>query len=85
MIDKKKEMINHPSHYKGGQFEVIEIIEDFELDFCLGNAIKYILRCEKKENTVQDLKKAVWYLNRKINQLEESTDEKQAILGDQSA
>jgi len=84
MLDKNKEMINHPSHYKGSKFEVIDIIEDFQLDFCMGNAIKYILRCEKKENQAQDLKKAIWYLNRKINQIEENTDEKQRLLGNQS-
>ena len=65
----KKEMVNHPSHYQGKKFEVIDIIEDYDLDFCLGNAIKYILRCGKKDESVQELKKAIWYLERKISQL----------------
>jgi len=48
---------------------VIDIIEDFNLNFSLGNAIKYILRSDKKENRIQDLKKAVWYLNHEIEKL----------------
>lgn len=65
----KNEMVNHPSHYQGRKFEVIDIIEDYDLDFCLGNAIKYILRCGKKDKSIQELKKAIWYLERKISQL----------------
>lgn len=65
----EKETVNHPSHYnmhpKG--IEVIDIIE--HMDFCTGNAIKYIMRAEYKNNEVEDLKKAVWYLNRKIETL----------------
>ena len=62
-----KEMINHPSHYKGNNLEVIDIIEDYDLGFCLGNAIKYILRAAKKENRKQDLMKALWYIEREID------------------
>ena len=46
--------------------------EACELDFCLGNTVKYISRAGKKDNIVQDLKKAKWYLERKIAQLETS-------------
>lgn len=67
-----KEMVNHPSHYNQGKYEVIDVIEDWKLDFCLGNAIKYIARAEYKENKIEDLKKAIWYINREI---EESTRE----------
>lgn len=59
-------LINHPQHYQGQKFEVIEIIEDFNLNFCIGNAIKYILRAGKKGDRVQDLHKAMWYLRREI-------------------
>ena len=68
-LKQTKEMVNHPSHYKGNKFEVIDIIEDYKLNFNLGNAIKYILRCGKKDTAVQELKKAVWYLNREIETL----------------
>lgn len=61
-----REMVNHPDHYQGNKFEVIDIIEDYELGFHLGNAIKYILRADKKGNTKQDLEKAIWYIQREI-------------------
>jgi len=62
-----REMVNHPDHYQGNNFEVIDIIEDYELGFNLGNAIKYILRADKKGNKKQDLKKAMWYIQREVN------------------
>lgn len=62
------ERVNHPSHYQGNQFEVIEIIEDFELNFNLGNVIKYVLRAGKKGNKMEDLQKAYWYLGREIGE-----------------
>jgi hypothetical protein len=68
----KKEMVNHPSHYQSSRFEVIDIIEEFNLDFRIGNAIKYILRAGKKGNTKEDLRKAMWYISRYIEkELEE--------------
>lgn len=63
-------MVNHPEHYtshKSG-VEVIEITE--HMNFCLGNAVKYIMRSDLKGNQVQDLKKAAWYINREINRIE---------------
>lgn len=64
LYEGPKDLINHPPHYQGKKFESIDIIEDFELGFHLGNAIKYILRADKKGNKIQDLKKAIWYLER---------------------
>jgi hypothetical protein len=64
------DMVNHPEHYtshKSG-VEVIEITE--HMNFCLGNAVKYIMRSDLKGNQVQDLKKAAWYINREINRIE---------------
>lgn len=61
------ENINHPKHYQGNKFEAIDIIEDFNLNFCLGNAIKYILRAGKKGDKTEDIEKAIWYLNREID------------------
>ena len=63
----EREMVNHPDHYQGNNFEVIDIIEDYNLGFSLGNAIKYILRSNKKGSAKQDLKKAIWYINREIS------------------
>lgn len=65
-IPEYKEVVNHPDHYQGNSIEVIDVIEDFQLGFNLGNAIKYILRAGKKGNKLQDLKKAIWYLEREI-------------------
>jgi len=67
-----KENINHPSHYGGenNPYEAIKIIEHYNLGFHLGNVLKYVLRSDKKENEVEDLKKAKWYIERKIKHLE---------------
>lgn len=68
--EDKKEMINHPQHYNMGKFEAIDVIEDWKLNFNLGNAIKYISRAGHKDDIIQDLKKALWYLDREIKRLE---------------
>lgn len=60
-------IINHPSHYQSiSGLEAIDVIEAFKLGFNLGNAVKYILRAGRKTNAgaLEDLKKAVWYLER---------------------
>ena len=68
-----KEQIDHPYHYggKGNTYETIKVIEAWRLDFHLGNVIKYISRAGKKDTVLTELKKAKWYLDRKINKLEE--------------
>lgn len=60
--------VNHPSHYTDGRIEVIDYIEDKKLGFHLGNAVKYISRAGKKDPSkeIEDLEKAVWYINRYI-------------------
>jgi len=66
--NKKKEMVNHPKHYggKGNRYEAIKVITAWDLGFCLGNVIKYISRAGKKDDTVQELEKALWYLRKEI-------------------
>lgn len=66
--------VNHPSHYTFGKIEVIDFIEDKKLGFHLGNAVKYISRAGRKDpaKTIEDLRKAAWYLNRQITRLEMS-------------
>ena len=66
---EEKEMVDHPSHYNMGKYEAIDVIEDWSLNFNLGNAVKYISRAGHKDNIVQDLKKAMWYLDREIQRL----------------
>ena len=68
--NKNKEMINHPSHYNQGKFEAIDVIEDWKLNFNLGNTVKYISRAGHKDDIIQDLKKSLWYLQREIDRLE---------------
>lgn len=62
--------VNHPSHYTSGGIETIDFIEAKDLDFCLGNVVKYVARAGKKDDRIQDLKKARWYLDREIENLE---------------
>lgn len=57
------EKVNHPSHYNVG-FEVIDLIEDLDLNFHVGNWLKYFCRYKYKGTPVEDLKKALWYLRR---------------------
>ncbi len=66
------EAINHPSHYADGKIEVIDFIEDKKLNFNLGNVVKYVARAGKKDKSkeLEDLKKALWYLEREINNYE---------------
>jgi len=70
----EREQVNHPQHYGGedNPYEAIKVIEAWELDFHLGNNVKYISRAGKKgtDKELQDLNKALWYLKRKIEQLE---------------
>lgn len=66
-----KDPVNNPAHYTSGKIEVIDFIEDQKLNFPRGNAVKYIARAGKKDpaKEVEDLEKAVWYLNRDIQAL----------------
>jgi hypothetical protein len=65
--------VNHPSHYTFGRIEVITVIEDWKLPFHLGQVVKYVARAGKKDKDkeLEDLKKAQWYLNRHITNLEQ--------------
>lgn len=66
-MENNKEWVNHPTHYQSKiGMEVIDVIDSFELNFNLGNAVKYILRCGKKDNDIQELNKAIWYINHEI-------------------
>ena len=60
--------VNHPPHYKTGGIETIDFIEAKGLNYRLGNVVKYITRAEHKGNRKEDLQKALWYLQREIDQ-----------------
>lgn len=70
--------VNHPSHYaEGRKYEPINVIDDWGLDFSLGNAVKYISRAGRKtdsdqdlvDKTIEDLEKSIWYIKHKIDKL----------------
>jgi hypothetical protein len=67
------EAVNHPPHYGGKDdpYEAIKVVEAWALDFHLGNVVKYVSRAGKKGDALEDLKKARWYLDRKIAMLED--------------
>ena len=70
----EKEQVNHPQHY-GGQdnpYEAIKVIDAWDLGFSLGNTVKYISRAGKKgkDKELEDLRKALWYLEHHIETLE---------------
>ena len=69
----KKEMVNHPDHYNSGKIEVIDFIKSLGLheDFCIANAIKYLSRYKHKGDALEDLKKAKWYIDYIIKEMEE--------------
>lgn len=58
--------VNHPAHYKVGGIETIDFIEAKQLNYNLGNVVKYITRADTKGNREEDLLKARWYLNREL-------------------
>jgi hypothetical protein len=59
--------VNHPAHYKAGGIETIDFIEAKDLNYRLGNVVKYVARAGKKDtDPIQDLEKAAWYLQREI-------------------
>ena len=64
-------LVDSPSHYHSDTIEVIDAVEHWGLGFNLGNVVKYIARCQYKNNEITDLKKALWYLEREIKTQED--------------
>lgn len=60
------DMVNHPAHYKANASGVECIDVTKHMNFCLGNAFKYLYRRNHKHNPVEDMKKAIWYLNAEL-------------------
>lgn len=63
--------VNHPVHYTTGKIETIDYIDAKGFNYCLGNAIKYVSRAPHKSKYVEDLKKAIWYIDHAIKLHEE--------------
>ena len=78
-MNDNKEMVKNPDHYGGASnpYEAIKVIENWNLDFHLGNTVKYISRAGKKDPTkeIEDLEKALFYLSRKIENLRKERNE----------
>jgi hypothetical protein len=78
-MSENKEMVNHPEHYGGKEniYEVVKVCEAWGLDkdAYIFNVVKYVARAGKKDSDkeLQDMKKALWYLNRKIERLESNS------------
>ena len=81
---KDFDSVSRPAHYtEGRKYEPIDVIEDWELGFCVGNALKYIGRAgrksseslSQKEKTIEDIDKAIWYLQRYKKEISKSSDE----------
>lgn len=70
--------VNHPAHYGGesNPFEPIKIIEHYDLNFMLGNTIKYVLRAGKKGkgDKLEDLQKALWNLQREVDNMKNKSN-----------
>jgi transposase len=70
LAQARLDMVNHPPHYTAGGIETIDFIEAKQLGYNLGNVVKYVSRSTLKGDQLENLKKAQWYLNREIKQLE---------------
>jgi len=72
----KHDPVNHPSHYTKGKIEVADFIADQKLNFDRGNAVKYVCRAGSKDpdKEIQDLEKAIWYINHEIKMLKGETE-----------
>jgi hypothetical protein len=68
--------VDHPTHYNTGTIETIEFLESLNVaeDFCVGNAIKYLSRYKHKGKPLEDLEKALWYVERAIQNLEKESE-----------
>ena len=77
-----EERVDRPAHYRGKKYDVIDIIEEFDLNFSRGNVVKYSLRAGRKDEAgysdlakeLEDLKKGAWYLNREIERIQNLID-----------
>ena len=65
-MDREDQGVNNPPHYSSNGVEAIDVIEAFDLNFHLGNVVKYVLRADRKGAPMTDLRKGLWYLSQEI-------------------
>lgn len=70
---EQREQVNHPKHYNAHPSGIEAIVICEHMNFCIGNAMKYLWRAGNKGDALEDLKKARWYLDREIQRLERPT------------
>ena len=68
VISNMPEEVNHPAHYDF-KYEVIDVLEAWDLGFHEASAVKYIARAKHKGNEEQDISKAIWFLMRRLDQI----------------
>lgn len=73
--DPKEDLVNHPHHYTYGNIECIDFIDScgYGMEFCAGNAMKYLTRFKHKGTPVQDLEKVIWYVTHLKEKIEDGT------------
>ena len=69
LVNYKLDLVDHPPHYNHGEYETLDVIEDWNLDFHCGSAVKYISRHKHKGQPKKDIEKAIWYLQRYLERL----------------
>ena len=69
LVNYNLDLVDHPSHYNYGRYETLDVIEDWNLGFHCGNAVKYISRHEHKGQPKKDIEKAIWYLQRYLEKM----------------
>ena len=75
-VTKEFDSVSRPSHYvKGRVYEPGKVIEDWGLNYHLGNALKYISRAGRKTDSAEDIRKAIWYLNRRLEYEQEKRED----------
>ena len=72
---EEHDKVNHPTHYTKG-IETYKYIDSWSMDYPTGNVIKYVTRAAHKGTQLIDLKKARWYLNRLIEEVEQKQEDK---------
>ena len=75
-MTEKFDPVKKPAHYNQGNIQPIDVIEDWKCGFCIGNALKYLARANHKGSRIQDLEKAIWYIEREIQNVAQQEREK---------
>jgi hypothetical protein len=70
LVNYKLDLVDHPPHYNHSEYETIDIIDAWGLDFYCGNAVKYVSRHKHKGQPAKDIEKAIWYLKKYLEKIQ---------------